>query len=373
MKKKSKILIVFLLAFFAVIESVFAARAEDYDNYCKYTFNDNDGKAGVIYAYPENNKTEFTLKNIEFEFDGKGNHTIGASGETTSRNTNLFVVEDNKLYCPTKAYFCYDDTTNAISTSASDDDQKCPTLTISEDKGDQTERYDPKESDGVLEGCLSGGTSNYQTLVDKLNEVEENVNNLGKDTSKETFKEKIEELSEIDYKKYCDQSQYENFENRIKSVTSRINQKISESNLTTEEKTELQEATNKVALGLINNVDIDVPFIDTIPTCTELLDEDLKSVIEFLLKAVRIGVPILLIVLVTIDFSQVVISNDQDAIKKAVNKAVKRGIAALAFFFVPLFVSIMLDWLVIYNDTDGTGKGNLGLRKDSISCEEVLK
>ncbi|MGN1001075.1 MAG: hypothetical protein ACI4OG_03980 [Bacilli bacterium] len=78
-------------------------------------------------------------------------------------------------------------------------------------------------------------------------------------------------------------------------------------------------------------------------TCEGLLDEDLKKVLEWVLKVIQIGGPILLIILTAVDFGQVVISNDQDALKKAVSKIVKRAIAALALFFVPFLVSLILN------------------------------
>ena len=84
-----------------------------------------------------------------------------------------------------------------------------------------------------------------------------------------------------------------------------------------------------------------------------------------------------MIVLVTIDFSSAVISQDQDSIKKATSKAIKRGIAALAFFFVPLFVNVMLDWLLKYSPITVTKTNEAGetvkVEMRDISCEEVLK
>lgn len=110
----------------------------------------------------------------------------------------------------------------------------------------------------------------------------------------------------------------------------------------------------------------DTDFIEDSKTefsCEGLLDKDLKDVLQLLLKWVRIGAPIALIVLVTVDFSSAVISNDQDAIKKATNKAIKRGIAAIALFFIPLIVSIMISWL---DESDY-------FNPDRVNCEEVYK
>lgn len=89
--------------------------------------------------------------------------------------------------------------------------------------------------------------------------------------------------------------------------------------------------------------------------CEELISEDLMYVINLILRIIQIGGPILLIILVAVDFGQVVISNDKDAMPKAVSKAIKRGIAAIVIFFVPYFVSLILDWLNNYSSITGAG------------------
>ena len=52
--------------------------------------------------------------------------------------------------------------------------------------------------------------------------------------------------------------------------------------------------------------------------------------------------PILLIVLGSVDFANAIISGDQDALKKSGSKFMKRAIAAVAVFFVPLLVKVLL-------------------------------
>ena len=86
---------------------------------------------------------------------------------------------------------------------------------------------------------------------------------------------------------------------------------------------------------------------------TQQLREQL--IIEYALTTVQIVVPILLIIFVSIDFATVVISpgkKDEDAMKKAISRAVKRGIAAIAVFFIPLIVKLILSWAGI-TDTCG--------------------
>ena len=105
---------------------------------------------------------------------------------------------------------------------------------------------------------------------------------------------------------------------------------------------------------LSNKTNIELPNGD-LNKCEDLISEDLMYVINLVLKIIQIGGPILLIVLVAVDFGQVVISNDKDAMPKAVSKAIKRGIAAIVIFFVPYFVSLILDWLNNYSSITGAG------------------
>ncbi len=109
------------------------------------------------------------------------------------------------------------------------------------------------------------------------------------------------------------------------------------------------------------NSEINVPYDDQPISCEHLLDEDLKKVINLVMDIVRIAAPILLIVLTAVDFAQVVISQDQDAMKKAISKVIKRAIAALALFFIPLFVKVMINWI----DTSEY------FNPENVNCEEV--
>ena len=77
-------------------------------------------------------------------------------------------------------------------------------------------------------------------------------------------------------------------------------------------------------------------------TCSGLLTYEAASLLTEIINYVRIGVPILLVVLCAADFAGVVISGDDNAMKKATSKVVKRCIAAAAFFFVPLIVQLVL-------------------------------
>lgn len=78
-------------------------------------------------------------------------------------------------------------------------------------------------------------------------------------------------------------------------------------------------------------------FMDT---CT-----DLAPVIKFLkgiLTIIQFAIPILLIIMGTVDLGKAVMSSDDKEIKGATSKLIKRAIAAVAVFFVATIVSLLM-------------------------------
>lgn len=75
-------------------------------------------------------------------------------------------------------------------------------------------------------------------------------------------------------------------------------------------------------------------------------DENLLPVIQFIRRGlfpiIQIGIPILLIVMGSIDLGKAVMSSDDKEIKGATGKLIKRAIAAVAVFFVSTIVSLLM-------------------------------
>lgn len=71
-------------------------------------------------------------------------------------------------------------------------------------------------------------------------------------------------------------------------------------------------------------------------------DDSLREFIAKYWKYFVIAAPILLMVMITIDFLKAVFSSDQDMIKKASNNALKRVIATMLLLFLPLIISTIL-------------------------------
>ncbi len=91
--------------------------------------------------------------------------------------------------------------------------------------------------------------------------------------------------------------------------------------------------------------------------------DNLVSIVKFALKIVQWVVPIILIVFGTVDLVKAVIAGKDEDIKKHQQTLIKRVIAAVIVFLVPLIISIIMgwlgneDWRNCWNNTNGTIKG----------------
>lgn len=76
-----------------------------------------------------------------------------------------------------------------------------------------------------------------------------------------------------------------------------------------------------------------------------------------LLPIIQIGVPIILIVMGSIDLGKAVLSSDDKEIKGAVSKLIKRAIAAVAVFFVATLVTVVMNMLAGTGAKDSNDSG----------------
>lgn len=81
---------------------------------------------------------------------------------------------------------------------------------------------------------------------------------------------------------------------------------------------------------------------DPIP-CDGILTQEAADFIGKIMDWIRILVPALLVILGSVDLALAVIGEDKDNLKKATSRLIKRCIAALAVFFIPLIVKVLLD------------------------------
>lgn len=70
---------------------------------------------------------------------------------------------------------------------------------------------------------------------------------------------------------------------------------------------------------------------------------------------VQVGIPILLIVLGTVDLGKAVISSDEKEVKAAQSRLWKRCLYAVLVFFVVTIVTIVMNLVATSQDTDAAG------------------
>ena len=102
-----------------------------------------------------------------------------------------------------------------------------------------------------------------------------------------------------------------------------------------------------------NNLNIN-PVVD----CKSLLGERLIKKIQGYTNIVKIAIPIILIVFGIIDFVQATFSVDENKMKEAQKKFIRRIIIAILIFLVPSLVNLLLKianevWGVIQPDSCG--------------------
>lgn len=97
---------------------------------------------------------------------------------------------------------------------------------------------------------------------------------------------------------------------------------------------------------------------ENIPVMCENLMPIIRLVRDGLIPLIQIGVPIILIILGTIDLGKAVIASKEDEIKNAQKMLVKRAIFAVAIFFVVTIVSLVFSLFASTGDDDLEGDSN---------------
>ena len=78
-------------------------------------------------------------------------------------------------------------------------------------------------------------------------------------------------------------------------------------------------------------------------SCKEILGEKLVKKLQEIVNIIRIMVPILLIVFGIMDFGKAIFASDENEMKKAQSKFIKRLIIAISFFIIPSILQIILN------------------------------
>ena len=93
----------------------------------------------------------------------------------------------------------------------------------------------------------------------------------------------------------------------------------------------------------INDTKEEEKTTEEINDCLDLFSQDFIDEINSYLLVVRIAVPILLIVMGTLDFAKAIFASSEDEMKKAQQKFIKRVLAAVLVFLIPTLVNFLLE------------------------------
>lgn len=102
----------------------------------------------------------------------------------------------------------------------------------------------------------------------------------------------------------------------------------------------------------INCIDIGKSMTTSSSICSD--NNVLKALrfVGYLLFAAKIIIPIILIIMGSIDYGQAIISSDADSVKKATNTFMRRVIAAIIIFFIPTIVNVVFRGLLHFKTFD---------------------
>ncbi len=96
-------------------------------------------------------------------------------------------------------------------------------------------------------------------------------------------------------------------------------------------------------------------YISVLDADCSILGEKLQKILNDAFLAIKICVPILCVVLISIDILSAVTSGDEKNMKDAQSKAVKRLIIGIVIFFIPTFINLLLKWIGYTTGTCGIG------------------
>lgn len=90
-------------------------------------------------------------------------------------------------------------------------------------------------------------------------------------------------------------------------------------------------------------------------TDCSILGEDFTDILNEVFNWIQLIVPVLVIVLCSVDCANAVISQDEKAISGTTSKIIKRVTIGVAIFFVPMLLNILLKLAGIATGTCGIG------------------
>ena len=93
---------------------------------------------------------------------------------------------------------------------------------------------------------------------------------------------------------------------------------------------------------ILESINILGIFTD-ITDCQSVLGEQLTDVLKDIYKVIQIAIPILVILLSSVDILKAVTAQDDKDMSAAVSRSIKRVIIGLVIFLVPILIDAILD------------------------------
>lgn len=330
------------------------------DKFC--TYDDRTTKNKIVVSYDDSGFLYYS----GFRYDA---NSFGNS----LKEMTVLSSDASTLYCPEKVLVCSDvsfsndriySRKTYVAATAEDCRKK---LNISNDKNIYTEaitlnEQKSKKAIAYVYTTNNGPcihTSNDAGFAGIYQSAKELKNATVYDDKYASKANQIDKYVDNNKNKaFCDVEQFKYLQEAINNWNTVVSKDPSANKTQKDKAQEQTENTTKnietIISNMQNSANVSMPNDNPVQnTCEDLINEDLKNVIDIALNVVRIVAPILLIILTAVDFGQVVISNDKDAMPKAISKAIKRAIAALVIFFIPFLVDLIIDWLNTYSDING--------------------
>ena len=103
--------------------------------------------------------------------------------------------------------------------------------------------------------------------------------------------------------------------------------------------------TDKGEFNIVDRNEVNGFYYDpqTFNSCEELLGPTLTAKLQSYLNIIRILIPIVVIALGMLDFAKAVIASDEDKMKESQKKFIRRLIIAVAIFFVPTLLNVIIN------------------------------
>jgi|GEM_PF-5453420 len=140
----------------------------------------------------------------------------------------------------------------------------------------------------------------------------------------------------------------------INSVKSQLEDDLITAEMAEMEIARLEELREQLLIGAavsaahVNDAQLNEAIKTFGLTCEYLLSADLNALIVKIYNFMRFLVPLIILVMSIIDFIKAIAGHDQDLIKKATAKLIKRMVIAILFFLVP---TILKEFLSLIDDT----------------------